>query len=101
MEKFRLKILPPEGTVIDKEASGLYLRGANGDLAVFSGHVPFITPVKAGNCTIVSEEAAGASSKNSKEDDYNDLECSIGEGMLRVSTKEVLLLVKSFEQRNL
>ena len=64
MEKFRLKILTPEGTVIDKEA-------------------------------------AGASSKNSKEDDYNDLECSIGEGMLRVSTKEVLLLVKSFEQRNL
>ena len=67
----------------------------------FSGHVPFITPVKAGNCTIVSEEAAGASSKNSKEDDFNDLECSIGEGMLRVSTKEVLLFVKSFEQRNL
>jgi len=37
MEKFRLKILTPEGTVMDKDVAGLYLRGAEGDLAVFAG----------------------------------------------------------------
>ena len=75
MEKFRLKILTPEGTVMDKDVAGLYLRGAEGDLAVFAGHIPFVTPVKPGKCTVVM----------------------ISEGMLRVTSKEVLLMVRSWE----
>ena len=89
METFRLKILTPEGSAFDKDAAGLYLRGADGDLAVFPGHIPFVTPVKAGNCTIVT----------SSDSDSDDTECSIGEGILRVSSKEILLLVKTYEQQ--
>ena len=90
MEKFRLKILTPEGTVMDKDAAGLYLRGAEGDLAVFAGHIPFVTPVKPGKCTVVS------SNENSS-DGFDDVEGMISEGMLRVTSEEDLLMVRSWE----
>ena len=90
MEKFRLKILTPEGTVMDKDAAGLYLRGAEGDLAVFAGHIPFVTPVKPGKCTVVS-------SSDTSNDGFDDTEGVISEGMLRVTSKEVLLMVRSWE----
>ena len=90
MEKFRLKILTPEGTVMDKDAAGLYLRGEEGDLAVFAGHIPFVTPVKPGKCTVVS------SNENSS-DGFDDVEGMISEGMLRVTSEEVLLMVRSWE----
>ena len=90
MEKFRLKILTPEATVLDQEVAGLYLRGAEGDLAVFAGHIPFVTPVKPGKCTVVS------SSENSS-DGFDDIEGMISEGMLRVTSEEVLLMVRSWE----
>ena len=90
MEKFRLKILTPEGTVMDKDAAGLYLRGAEGDLAVFAGHIPFVTPVKPGKCTVVSSDDKSA-------DGFDDVEGTISEGMLRVTSKEVLLMVRSWE----
>lgn len=90
MEKFRLKILTPEGTVMDKDVAGLYLRGAEGDLAVFAGHIPFVTPVKPGKCTVVSSDDNSA-------DGFDDVEGMISEGMLRVTSKEVLLMVRSWE----
>ena len=99
METFRLKILTPEGSAFDKDAAGLYLRGADGDLAVFPGHIPFVTPVKAGSCTIVTGKDDTSSSKNLKDEAFSDIECSIGEGILNVSSKEVLLLVKTYEQQ--
>ena len=58
MEKFRLKILTPEGTVMDKDVAGLYLQSADG---------------------------------------FDDVEGIISEGMLRVTSKEVLLMVRSWE----
>ena len=90
MEKFRLKILTPEGTVMDKDVAGLYLRGAEGDLAVFAGHIPFVTPVEPGKCTVVSSDDKSA-------DGFDDVEGMISEGMLRVTSKEVLLMVRSWE----
>ncbi len=90
MEKFRLKILTPEGTVMDKDVAGLYLRGAEGDLAVFAGHIPFVTPVKPGKCTVVS-------SNDNSTDGFDDVEGMISEGMLRVTSKEVLLMFRSWE----
>ena len=90
MEKFRLKILTPEGTVMDKDVAGLYLRGAEGDLAVFAGHIPLVTSVKPGKCTVVSSSGSSA-------DGYKDIEAEISEGMLRVTSEEVLLMVRSWE----
>ena len=90
MEKFRLKILTPEGTVMDRDVAGLYLRGAEGDLAVFAGHIPFVTPVRPGKCTVVFPN------ENSS-DGFNDIEGTISEGTLRVTNKEVLLMVRSWK----
>lgn len=90
MEKFRLKILTPEGTVMDRDAAGLYLRGAEGDLAVFAGHIPFVTSVKPGKCTVVS-------SSETSPDGFTDIEGEISEGMLRVTSGEVLLMVRSWQ----
>ena len=98
MEKFRLKILTPQGTVLEREAAGLYLRGAEGELAVFARHIPFITPVRAGKCTVVTDDSdAGSPSKIKSDDGFNDIEGTIGKGILRVTSEEVLLLVRSWE----
>ncbi|MBP5654938.1 MAG: F0F1 ATP synthase subunit epsilon [Clostridiales bacterium] len=85
MNKFALKVITPEGVVIDKEAAGLYLRGIEGDLAVFAGHVPFVTAVREGRCTIVYDE---------QED---DTEAAIGSGMLNVTEDNVTLLTQSWK----
>ena len=90
MEKFRLKILTPEGSVMDQDVAGLYLRGAEGDLAVFAGHIPFVTPVKPGKCTVVT-------SNDKSSDGFKDVEGEISEGMLRVTSGEVLLMVRSWK----
>ena len=89
MEKFRLKILTPKGTVMEKDAAGLYLRGAEGDLAVFAGHIPFVTPVKPGKCTVVLSDGDNA--------DGQDIEGETSEGMLRVTSKDVQLFIRSWE----
>ena len=92
MEKFRLKILTPKGTVLDKDVTGLYLRGAEGDLAVFAGHIPFVTPVRPGKCTVVTTDDGSA-------DGEDDIEGNTSEGTLRVTSKEVMLMVRSWEDQ--
>ena len=56
MKTFALKVITPKGAVIDKPVSGLYLRGSEGDLAIFAGHVPFVTAVVKGNCAVITAE---------------------------------------------
>ena len=89
MDKFRLKILTPGGSVMDKDVAGLYLRGAEGDLAVFAGHVPFVTPVRPGKCTVVLSDDNNA--------DDQDVEGVISEGVLRVTSKDVSLYIRSWK----
>ena len=52
MKEFRLVISSPDGTIFDRDITNISLRGANGDLAVMAGHIPFITSVKPGECKI-------------------------------------------------
>lgn len=52
MNEFRLVISSPDGTIFDRDITNISLRGANGDLAVMAGHIPFITSVKPGECKI-------------------------------------------------
>ena len=85
MNKFALKVITPEGVVLDKEAAGLYLRGIEGDLAVFAGHVPFVTAVRDGRCTVVHDESE------------DDTEATIGSGMLNVTGDNVTLLTQSWK----
>ena len=52
MNTFTLTIATPDGNRFAGEAAGLYLRAAEGDLAILAGHTPFITSVQAGVCRI-------------------------------------------------
>ena len=58
MNEYQLVVMTPEGEVFNGSVIELSLRGAGGDLAVFAGHIPFITTVKPGRCTVTlpSEE---------------------------------------------
>lgn len=86
MNKYPVKILTPTGIAFEGDIAGLYLRGAAGDLAVFAGHIPFVTSVREGRCTIVYGD-----------DDKEDTEAKIGSGMLNVTHDGVNLLVGTFE----
>ena len=85
MNKFALKVITPQGVVIDKQVAGLYLRGSEGDLAVFAGHVPFVTSVREGKCTIVYDDSS------------EDTEAVAGSGILNVSGDSVTLMTSSWK----
>jgi F-type H+-transporting ATPase subunit epsilon len=46
MNTFSLNISSPDGSLFKGNAVKISLRGADGDLAVMAGHIPFITSVK-------------------------------------------------------
>ena len=52
MNTFHLVISSPDGNLFDEDAEAIYLRGADGDLAVLAGHVPFVTSVKPCECIL-------------------------------------------------
>lgn len=82
MTTYELTVLSPVGEVFKGDAISLMLRGAEGDLAVFAGHVPFVTTVKPGNCviTLPSED---------------EMEGELTTGILDVGKDGVKLLVGS------
>ncbi len=83
MNTFRLTVATPDGNRFQGDAAMLTLRGSEGDLAILAGHIPFITSVKPGECTVVLPD---------------DTE-RIGEvegGLLTVSAEETTLLSGSF-----
>ena len=45
MNTFRLIIASPDGNLFDGQAYMLTVRGADGELAIMAGHVPFVTTV--------------------------------------------------------
>ena len=85
MKTFGHKVITPKGAVIDKPVSGLYLRGSEGDLAIFAGHIPFVTAVREGKCTIVYDDAS------------DDTEAEIGAGMLNVTRDNVTLITETWK----
>ena len=52
MKTYKLTVSTPDGHIFDDEVVSLSLRGADGDLAVMAGHIPFATVVKPGECHI-------------------------------------------------
>ena len=55
MKTFPLIISSPDGDLFRGDAGMLILRGAEGDLAVMAGHVPFVTAVVRGGCVVVTD----------------------------------------------
>ncbi|MBP5181364.1 MAG: F0F1 ATP synthase subunit epsilon [Clostridiales bacterium] len=80
MTGYKLKVLSPDGEIFDGEVISLLLRGADGDLAVFAGHIPFITTVKPGKCVITLP-------------DEKEIEGELTSGILDVGSDEVQLLI--------
>lgn len=85
MKTFNLRVITPKGAVIDKPVSGLYLRGSEGDLAIFAGHIPFVTAVREGKCTLVYDDSS------------DDTEAEIGAGMLNVAGDKVTLITETWK----
>ena len=83
MNTYKLTIATPDGNRFREEAIGLFLRGAEGDLAVLAGHTPFITSVQAGQCRIHMP-------------DDSEKVATLDGGLLTVSDKMVTLLSGSF-----
>lgn len=52
MNTYQLTISSPDGCLFSGEVAWITLRGAEGDLAVMAGHVPFITSVQQGDCAL-------------------------------------------------
>lgn len=80
MRNYHLTVLSPDGEVFNGDVISLLLRGADGDLAVFAGHIPFITTVRPGRVviTLPNEE---------------EMEGHLDTGVLNVGKEEVSLLV--------
>lgn len=83
MNTFQLTIATPDGNRFQGEVIGLFVRGAEGDLAILAGHVPFITSVQAGSCRLHLP-------------DDDERSATLDGGLLTVSDKAVTLLSGSF-----
>ena len=79
MKAFLLKISSPEGDLFSGDVVKLSVRGTEGDLAVMSGHIPFVSYVKPCDCKIELEDGSEKIGR-------------IQGGVLTVSKEKVILL---------
>jgi len=56
VKTFHLQIAAPDGMRYDGEAVQISVRGIDGELAVLSGHIPFVTALKSGECRVYTDE---------------------------------------------
>ena len=56
MRCFDLTVASPDGNYFEGRAEMLVVRGADGELAIMAGHVPFVTTVMPCSCKVVIEE---------------------------------------------
>lgn len=83
MNPFHLVISTPDGNLLDENVTVLSLRGAEGDLAIMAGHIPFVTSVQPGKCCVTFPDG-------SEKEGYTE------GGLLTVSAESTILLSGSF-----
>lgn len=83
MKSFKLQIAAPDGMRYDGEAVQLAVRGIEGELSVFAGHIPFVTALASGECRVYTDS-----------DSVRRASCS--GGMLMVSKDCVRLMSSDF-----
>lgn len=83
MNTFRLKVSSPEGDLFCGEAVRLIIRGTEGDLAVLTGHIPFVSYIKPCDCKIELESG-------------EEMRGRIESGVLSVSENMVRILTGNF-----
>ena len=84
MNTYKLTIATPDGNQFQGEVYALFVRGAEGDLAVMAGHTPFITAIQPGPCRLHLP-------------DDSEKVATLDGGLLTVSADAVTLLSGSFE----
>jgi len=84
MNTYSLTVSSPDGTVFEGSVIMLSLRGANGDLAILAGHMPFIISVKPCDCHIELEDGTKKTGHTEG-------------GLLTVASNNVTLLSSSFK----
>ncbi len=84
MSTFHLTVSSPDGNKFDGEVFKFDVRGVEGELAIMSGHIPFITSVIKAPCAIWLDE------------DKKKTAVSDG-GLLTVDTDRVTFISGSFE----
>lgn len=84
MNTFKLTIASPDGNKFQGEIFKFDVRGVEGELAVMSGHIPFVTSLVPCKCTIWLDEST-------KKDGRTD------GGLLTVDTESAILISGSFE----
>jgi len=83
MNTFLLAISSPDGDVFRGEICSIFLRGAEGELAVMAGHIPFVTTVVPCEVKLVLEDGTTKIGKTEG-------------GILTVGSDMVTLLSSSF-----
>lgn len=58
MNTFRLTVSSPDGNKFEGDVVKLDVRGAEGELAIMAGHIPFITSLVKAPCTIWLEDGS-------------------------------------------
>ncbi len=84
MNTYPLTISSPDGNLYNAPASGLVLRGVEGELAILAGHVPFTTSVVPCAVRIMTEDGTEKIGKTEG-------------GILTASPDGVVLLTGSFQ----
>ena len=83
MKEFNLRISSPEGDLFLGDIVKLNLRASGGDIAIMAGHIPFISYVKPGLCSL--ELADGTERK-----------FELDGGVLTVGREKTILLTGNF-----
>lgn len=83
MNSFHLTVSSPDGDLFSGDVTFLSLRGVEGDLAIMAGHIPFVTAVADGDCTIELPDGTVRGAH-------------LSDGLLTVADKGVTLLSGSF-----
>lgn len=83
MKSFLLTVSTPDGNVFDGACVKMDVRAAGGELAVMAGHIPMVTSVVSGDCTITLE-------------DGTILDAQLNGGILSVDTVKTTLVAGSF-----
>jgi F-type H+-transporting ATPase subunit epsilon len=79
MKTFNLVVSTPNGNIFEGGVSKISLMGCEGSLSVMAGHIPFVTPTKAGQIKITNENG-------------EETVLTVTEGLLTVSKDKTVLL---------
>lgn len=83
MRTFSLTVSTPGGNCFQGECVKLDVRGELGSLAIMAGHIPFVTGVSKGDCSILL-------------DDGTKLSATLDGGILTVDRNQTTLIAGSF-----